>query len=514
MLSVVPYVDRALVLDHPVLLAYEDLREQEKRAGIKPGTPIIISPDYEFDEVLARYFLSCIKFRELDASTREEEGRAIKNWLSFLDSQYVHWRDANAEHFIEYRDFRTDRETIQALIDAGDLPGVEDAGAVVVSMSTFRKAHYALLRLYRWAEEAGHAATMPIPTKVIVPEGRSDGAAKSNWLLPRAYYLWREVGLGGRGLARDEDGRLTWGPEASDWKGGVTASRNVAYANMMITTALRRREQGTMLLPELPTSGADGRLAFAVGKNRRGRAFTPNQMVLRQVQSYVRLQRAAAVRRAQAEGRYETQLHGGRCLVVNDLQHRNGTWWYSLEQGASGSFETADESIRHRLYRRGESGEIEPLALWLGEDGMPMQPRSWNRVFGRANARVRAEFARLGAEEEVPQANPHSLRFTFALYVLAALHRRIDARDARSESEDYVVKNYGLAYDTVRDLLGHKNRQTTVDIYLEPVQGLRRAALLNSTVQMDLSEVIGMLVVDNDRVIDVDAPARTKGDAR
>lgn len=130
-----------------------------------------------------------------------------------------------------------------------------------------------------------------------------------------------------------------------------------------------------------------------------------------------------------------------------------------------------------------------------------MRPKSWNAVFEQANRRVAAEYARVGSSDEVPQVNPHVLRFTFALYLLAALHRQADARAERSEMEAYDKRNYGMAYDIVRDLLGHKNRSTTEDIYLAPVQGLRRAAIFSSTVQMDLSEVIGMLVVDNDRVM-------------
>lgn len=500
-MAVVPPADSALVLDHPVLLAYDDLAAREAAANVKAGTPIIFSPDYQFDRVLARYFNMAPAFRSLNAATKTEEGRSIKGWLAYLDSRHIDWRDATPQHFEEWRDFRIDRPTIQAMIDAGDLPGVRDPRDVLVTTGTFAKAHFALGRLYAWAEREGHLrGASPIPEKVINPKARDDGAGKSNWLLPRQFFLWREVGLAGRQLVVDEAGALTWGEHDGSWKGGVNASRNVAYANLMISTALRRREQGTLLLPELPTEGDDARLAQATAKFGRGRAFTPNAEVLRQVNTYVRVMRAAAVRRAQKAGRYDSEHRGGRCLVVTSLTRRRGTWNYEVERGTGGTFEAADEILRQRLYRRDGEGRLEPLALWLADDGMPMRSASWNTVFRTANRRVACEYARLERSEEPPHVNPHVLRFTFALYLLAALHRQADARDGRGEMAAYDKNNYGLAYDVVRDLLGHKNRATTEDIYLAPVQGLRRAALFSSAVQMDLSEVIGMLVVDTDRV--------------
>ena len=120
-----------------------------------------------------------------------------------------------------------------------------------------------------------------------------------------------------------------------------------------------------------------------------------------------------------------------------------------------------------------------------------------------ADRRVASALQRINAAEECPQVNPHVLRFTFALYLLAALHRRIDEREGYRETEAYDWRRYGAAYGVVQDMLGHKSEETTVNTYLEPVRGLRQASLFDSTVGMSLAEVIGVLTQGSERVMRV-----------
>lgn len=500
LLVLVPRASRVPDHFHPVLDDYLDLNEREARAGIKPGTPIIISPDFEFDSDMARYFFSAPEFTTLNALTRESEGREIKHWLSFLDSFGVHWLDAQTEHFNDFRAFRTDPDVLRRLLADGAVVGADDRVSVI-SMGTFQKAHYALLRLYAWTVDTHRTPQSPIPSHVVKAAGTREGASRPNWLLPASYQLWRNIGLVGHEAVRREDGVLTWGEHDPSWKGGVTASRNVAYSDLMITSALRRREQSTLLLNELPVAGGDARLASAVAKYNRSRVYTPDASVLGQVSTYVGMHRAAAVARAKAEGRYDALAAQVNLIVVDRVEGSGKTVVFIDEQGLRETFDGADEYKRMRMFTRDESGALEPMMVWLTEAGLPMEPKRWNRVFREANLRVAHQLRRIGAGEPPPHVNPHALRFTFALYLLAALHRRIDERENYRETETYDVRRYGLAYDVVKDLLGHKQRQTTLNTYLEPVQGLRRATLFDSTVGKDLADIIGMLTKGSDRVL-------------
>ena len=488
---VVPRGGRVPEHVHPVLDDYLDIAAREARAGIEPGTPIIVSPGLDIDRTLIRYFTISGPFGRLNALTRESEGTEIKNWCQFLDSYGVHWLDASERHFKDYRRFRTNANVLREL--TGDASGV-------ITVASFAKGHYALKRLYEWVKDSGLRPDNPIPDHVQKGPESAD-RSRGNWVLPGTYQMWRNVGLSGLRAAVSSSGAVTWAEHDTSWRGGVHATRNSAYTDFMITSALRRREQGTLLLDELPTGGADVRLATETAKFKRSRVYTPNRTALDAVHRYVRFQRASAVERAQRHGRYDDLAAGQDLLIVDRVWFTKDGLQYRLDTGEEGAVDSMDEFDRSRMFRRNEDGLLEPMAVWLNERGLPMKPKEWNRVFARANERVADEFRRIGVTSAPPQLHPHALRFSFALYLLAALHRRIDERENYRATETYQADRYGLAYDVVKDMLGHRSRDTTINIYLQPVQGLRRAAVFDSTVDRDLSEVIGMLVGDSDLVL-------------
>lgn len=486
---------------HPALMDYLDLPGREALAGITAGTPILVSPELEHDRHLIRYFNTAPEFIGLNAATRESEAREIRTWLGFLDSQGAHWRDAVPAHFRDFRRTRTDPAVVQQLIRAGMMAS-RSSRLPVVSAGTFAKGHFALRRLYDWAVMQSLIPSSPIPAKVSHgAQAARSKPPKPQWLMPATYQLWRNVGLGGHALERDADGRLRWGMSDPSWKGGVNAGRNQAFTDLMVTSALRRREQSTLLEEELPASGHDSRLASAVAKFNRSRVFTPNPEVMRQVAQYQRLHRAAAVRRAQQAGRYEALARDTDLLVLADLQRHRRAMTFVAENGEEIDLDGADQDQRARMFRRDSEGRLEPMMLWLTEAGRPMRPGAWNDVFEAADLRVADWFGRIRASEESPHVNPHVLRFTFALYLLAALHRRIDEREGYRDTEAYDWRRYGAAYGVVQDMLGHKSEETTVNTYLEAVRGLRQASLFDSTVGMSLAEVIGVLTHGSDRVM-------------
>jgi hypothetical protein len=478
---------------HPVLDQYLDLPAREAALHIKPGMPILVSPDYEVDPLLVAYFYS-EAFDGLTPKTQENEARDIKAWLNYLDNLSVHWCDARPSHFKAFRALRTDRDLVRRLVAAGQMEPAQGTKEVVTH-GTFATAHFALARLYKWAVAQRHARQSPIPKHVqgASRTAKSAGSQQPKWFMPTTFQLWRNVGLLGHAVVVNDAGRPAWGDFDRSWKGGVTASRNAAYVDLSVTTGLRRREM-TLLVDEV--QGSESLLATVVTKSQRARVFDVSQGIVDEIDSYVRYSRRAAVRRARREHRYDRWAAEEPLLVLDhwDWDSR-GQRVFVAEDGTETVLDRAKVAERLRMARRTEDG-IEPMLLWLGHHGMPLAPEAWNTVLTDANKRVAACMAVAGFNSAPPSATIHSLRFTFALFKLAALSRVIAERESLSLL-NYNVRDYGAAFDIVKDDLGHRSRQTTIDIYLEPVKGLLQHAYFDNTVGMALEDVIGLLVGDS-----------------
>jgi hypothetical protein len=115
------------------------------------------------------------------------------------------------------------------------------------------------------------------------------------WLTPRAFWLWRDVGLRGYGA----DGH----PDRS-WR-GRNDGRDAAFADVLFTSGLRRREAGTLLTIELPDMATvrayyPGRVAAAVAKTS-DRFFYVSRPALMATELYRVTTRAEAVRKARPQ---------------------------------------------------------------------------------------------------------------------------------------------------------------------------------------------------------------------
>jgi site-specific recombinase XerD len=101
------------------------------------------------------------------------------------------------------------------------------------------------------------------------------------WLTPRAFHLWRDVGL--RGYTAE-------GRQDRSWRGRHD-DRNAAYADLLFSSGLRRTEAGSLLTIELPQPAASqqrysaGRLACAAAKGKRARTFYMSAQALRQIEA-------------------------------------------------------------------------------------------------------------------------------------------------------------------------------------------------------------------------------------
>ena len=128
-------------------------------------------------------------------------------------------------------------------------------------------------------------------------------------------------------------------------------------------------------------------------------------------------------------------------------------------------FEALTPHERGRLLICDDEGDPqEPAALWLTEIGLPVQPNSWEATFARASRRCVAVGVPL-------RVNPHQLRHTFAVHMLAMLiqHR---LRDAAGEGPVAGMEGYrrllGDPLQQVQRLLGHASLTTTY-IYLDHI---------------------------------------------
>ncbi|MEV0131435.1 site-specific integrase [Dactylosporangium sp. NPDC050688] len=456
--------------------------ERERALGFGDRQPILVSPEGRVDAKLSEFFRRS-RFSSRAAGTRESYVLDYRLFFSFLWRAGRNWDQAAVDDVEDWEDWRLRGRGNQRRI--GGAKWVRELAA--------------LRLLYEWAAARGYVAASPVRLRSVrsrdgrpvqVAELAPTDVRSSNvkWLTPRAYRLWRDVGLRGHGA----DGR----PDES-WR-GRNDGRDAAFADVLFASGLRRREAGTLLTVELPDTTEvrgyyAGRIAAAVAKHSE-RYFYVSAAALKGVELYRLTTRDSAVRRARGEGRYETL--DVRWIVQSVSRRGDVAWVDEHGQRAEMSLNALTDRDRLNLFTDGEDG-LEPLAVWLTEAGMPMRYRGWSKVFERASDRCRA----LGLEVF---ATPHMLRHSMALRMLVSLHHALDRRLGLTPSERrHYEALYGNVWSMVKDLLGHRSEETTRTIYLEPVRGLQLDGLLGDEEHPDNTELLARLAERTGLVLDV-----------
>jgi site-specific recombinase XerD len=459
-----------------------DLAEREDRLGFYDGQPILVDPGFRVDARLSEFFRRS-RFATRAAGTQESYVLDYRLFFTFMWRQGRNWDEARPEDLENYEYWRR-RDKSNPRRIGGAKWGRELA---------------ALRLLYEWAARRGYIAGSPVVLRSVrLPDGGTAEvpelaptnvrACNVKWLTPRAYRMWRDVGLRGY----DAEGL----PDES-WR-GRNDSRDAAFTDFVLSSGLRRREAGTLLMIELPSASVEqryypGKVAGAVAK-RGSRYFYVGRPALKAVEAYRMTTRAQAVRRAQAAGQYEALPVR---WIVQGTGRRGAVRWADQNgERAEAPLNALDEGDRRHLYLEGEDG-LEPMALWLTEAGLPMRYRSWNNVFRQANVRCES----LGLQVF---CFPHMLRHSFALTMLISLHHALDRRLGLTPAERrYYEQVYGNVWMLVKDLLGHSSVEVTRNVYLEPVRGLQLDTLLNDVEDESADDLLTRLAAQTGLILDV-----------
>ncbi|RFU42255.1 hypothetical protein DZF91_07505 [Actinomadura logoneensis] len=469
------------VLGDPLVMRAEAVLQRAAQRR-REGQPFLLSPSGRPDRRINEWFAS-VELRSLARSTWRKYATCLRVWLNFLECVDTAWDEATPSRVEDFKTWR--------LQDPGNDRRVR-AGTVHTDLTVLKQ-------FYGWAQRTHSVASPVVMRMLYVPgAGRVERVAAApaavrdsdvKWFDPQGYARYRDLGL--LGLTGE-------GADDPSWR-GRNPQRDAAFAEGLYGTGLRLSEWASVLDVELPFDDPARqywtcRLADAVAKGGYGRRYWMPRSVLTETLSYIEGERAAAVRRARAVGRYE------RLDDVVVLVRVMGRRRVQVRR-PSGGLETVSLDVlapreRGRLFW--ESGEgLEPVAVWLNEDGMPRAPHGWHHTFATANRRL----ARMGLAGFA--GAPHMLRHSFALRWFAVgrmIYGQRLAHLSSEETKDFRAE-FGSTWSLVQTLLGHRNPQTTMAVYLEPFRSLEVELLLAHAEGVAASGLLRDLFAGEPRVL-------------
>jgi site-specific recombinase XerD len=452
------------------------IKERRIAVGLDRDVPIILRNGALYDADLDRFFLELPLNGVRSPHSLRAYGYDIAVWVRFLETACgkTVWAATHADVGAFHRARRR-----------------QDADSRL-SAASWNRSIAALDKLYSWAQSEGLVATSPFRHRDVWRQShgttrgrisaRNDSyeraAKRSNvrFVSLEDYRAFRDVGL--RGLTPDGVER----PDGKDRNG----TRNALFADLLVSTGLRLSEASFLLaveIADLARQAAHGRqarfeLPYALTKGDRGRSVLLPRRLLQQIVSYIAAERAHAV--AKFKNREAWHAIEQPIFIRRPEPHASGL---ALRDGGTIPFAALTPDERGRLVICGDDGApLDPAALWLTEIGLPVQPNSWEAAFARASSRCTAAGFPL-------RVNPHQLRHTFAVHMLAMLiqHRlRETAGHDPASGADGYRRLLGDPLQQVQRLLGHASLTTTY-IYLDHIAA--RADTVDAAVEQFLSLV-------------------------
>ncbi|MCH6472433.1 site-specific integrase [Sinomonas terrae] len=420
------------------------------RPRLDAGRPFLLHGSGAAHEAVNAFFASG-RMRNLSEGTNRKYAYSLCTWINFLSLRNKGWDSAVEGDLFDFRfwrttDFSNDRR---------------------VAGSTWQGNRAGILAFHDWAvDRLGAARLLPLAER-RTSDGRSGTrdrrssstsvrSADVKWLTPGAFRLWRDVGV--HGISREGLERTRWRPRMQ--------GRDAGFVDGLYSTGLRIQELASLVVPELPPAG-DGRgfvtarLADRCAKGGHGRRFWIGRSALDGIWDYVETERAGSVRSAQDKGLYQ-RVPG--MLVVDEVGSDGSVRASRAGVVVRSRLRDLSPKDRLKLFKETDGG-LEPLSLWLNEDGLPRGKKAWYTTFRLANARVEK-----GGIERL-KCHPHMLRHSFALRWYA-VGRLVWERGSREDRFEDFREQFGDTWSLVQTMLGHRDVATTKSIYLEPFLGL------------------------------------------
>lgn len=422
-------------------------RDYEGPCDIPSGLPFLIRSDGKCDRRVNAFFESpAMRLRA--QHTKLAYAHDVATFFTFAERRGCRdWTEITTEDHMAYLEWR-----------------IRDADGPRVAASSWDRSVAGVNAFFQWQIQAGNVVLSPIPQRATRPNVHRAGSGaqttpatrthrgatrRVRWLTPKEYRAWREAGV---------EGPL-----------GTThvrrASRNALYMDLMVRTGLRVSEQSSLMLHEIDlqqrTAAAEFWLPESIAKGGSARHVYVPRRLIQESRAYIDIDRRESVERARKAGRYS-----GSNWIVKPFPVTRA------EKERVSRFSVDD---RRRLLLVDAEGMRTPASLWLTEDGLPMGPASWKRVFQRSCDRAARQGMRL-------HVHPHMLRHTFAVMTLNRLQQGIVsdlAREGRSVEDD-TLRLFGDPLNWLRMLLGHRSIETTM-IYVGCIAELElstRLALL------------------------------------
>ncbi|MFC9835580.1 integrase [Rhodococcus sp. NPDC127530] len=484
---------------------FGDVHVRAERNGARHGTPILLSSSGEADPRINLFF----RFGSVAARrprTWRRYAFSLVVWLDFLATRGRSWDEATPADFDDFKYWRiTDHRNLQR-----------------VRPTSFDTDRAGLNAFYDWAARYGVAN--PVPTRVVAEDQAQEVTSSDQrrdpmrpagsprrqvkWLLRSAFEQWRDIGLRGYGF----DGRRRPG-----WR-GFNEDRDAAFVDGLYGTGLRLTEWSSILDVELPDEDALGRFpkawltAACIKGGKQGRTYRIPRSVVKAIAAYmdpVEGSRVEAIQRARRQGRYD-QLSG--LIMVTGCNRHSRTVTVMTSSGSTPvALDVLGPEERLRLFRATDAG-LEPLAVWLGNDGMPKQAHSWEKTFQTANKRIKNQWAAAHGKGddhtvECPLwARPHMARHSYALKWFSILSvvwsQQLEGFTDREKRD--LREQFGDVWFQLATLLGHSSPEVTKDWYLEPFAGLQVDyifSLLDEEERAAVEQLVGKVVQDSDRVL-------------
>lgn len=467
-----------LVLRHARVL-------ERASARLRVGQPFLVGPDGTVDVRVNRWLVSD-EIRGLSRSTWEKYAYSLKVWLSFLSAYGCRWDEADHGAQEAFKVWRVQDERNPRLVSLGTY----DHDLIAIRLFYgWASAEYGVHNPIRMRRGRGRRRRdgSPVERAVTAPKATRDRDVK--WFDPDGFARYRDVGLQGLTVDGEDDPGFR----------GRNGQRDGAFIDGLYGTGLRLQEWASVLLVELPADDATRayytcHVADATAKGGYGRDHWMPRQALLQALNYVEGERAAAVRRARREGRYE-RLPGAR-IIVQTLAGRRLRLRSRDGRLSDVPLDALDSTARLRLFRETAEG-LEPAALWLNEDGSARARRGWHHTFTAANQRL----ARLGFVGFAGAA--HMMRHSFALrwYSVGKLVYRAQLGHLTEEETRDFRQQFGDVWGLVQLLLGHQDVQTTKDTYLEPFQSLALEMLLLHAADAAIPQLMAELLRCHPRVL-------------